>query len=105
MFCFQIVTSHLSFCFLFIEPQSPTNADLDAIFAIDSSSGIKKSDFDNQKEFVKKVARALNVKPGKSRGALVTYGNTPKNVFVFDEYGSQYQFDAKVDEAKQQGRT
>ncbi|KAK3745599.1 hypothetical protein QZH41_005840 [Actinostola sp. cb2023] len=85
------------------EPQAPTTADLDIVFAVDSSSSVKKSDFDQEKDFIKKVARTLNVEPGKSRAALITYGNNPKRVFMFDSHGSLSQFDTKVDEATQQG--
>jgi quinol monooxygenase YgiN len=73
------------------------------VFAVDSSRNVKKSEFDQQKAFVKNIARSLNVEPGKSRAALVTYGNNPKRVFIFEGYDSRAQFESKVDGASPQG--
>lgn len=73
------------------------------VFAIDSSIDVRKTDFDQQKFFVKNIARSLNVEPGKSRASLLTYGNNPRRVFLFNGYDSRADFESKVDGATPQG--
>lgn len=73
------------------------------VFAIDSSIDVKKIEFDQQKFFVKNIARSLNVEPGKSRASLITYGNVPRRVFSFNGYDSRADFETKVDGATPQG--
>lgn len=48
----------------------------DVVFLVDTSSSVGTLDFRSQKQFVKSMARSLNVAPGKSRAAIVTYGTT-----------------------------
>ena len=48
----------------------------DVVFLVDTSSSVGTMDFRSQKQFVKSMARSLNVEPGKSRAAIVTYGTT-----------------------------
>lgn len=48
----------------------------DVVFLVDTSSSVGTLNFRSQKQFVKSMARSLNVEPGKSRAAIVTYGTT-----------------------------
>lgn len=51
------------------------------------------------------MSQLLNVQPGSSRAALVTYSNTPKVVFSFNDYGSVEMFEKNVDDASFLGGT
>lgn len=41
----------------------------------------------------------MSITPGKSRGALITYGSFPRTVFGFDGYKTVQDFDRNVDNA------
>ena len=56
-------------------------------------------DYKKEKEFVKYLARYLNVSPGNSRAALVTYGNRAAEVFGFDINRPFSNFEGAVDRA------
>ena len=46
----------------------------DVVFLVDTSSSVGTLDFRSQKQFVKSMAKSLNVAPGNSRAAIITYG-------------------------------
>ena len=56
-------------------------------------------DYKKEKEFVKYLARYLNVSPGNSRAALITYGNSAAEVVGFDINRPFSNFEAAVDRA------
>jgi len=77
----------------------PRNVIADIVFVIDSSSPVPLEDYKKEKEFVKYLARYLNVSPGNSRAALVTYGNRAAEVFNFDINRPFSNFEGAVDRA------
>ena len=66
---------------------------------IDSSSAVTLEDYKKEKEFVKYLARYLNVSPGNSRAALITYGDRASEVVGFDINRPFSNFEAAVDRA------
>lgn len=73
------------------------------MFLIDSSSPVDASQYLQQKESVKSLARYLNVKPGHSRAALITYGSTSSKVIDFNGYSTLGEFDTAVNRAGRVG--
>lgn len=69
----------------------------DVVFVMDSSSNVPFSDFKTEKDFVKDLARYLNVSPGNSRAAVVTYGSRATEVIGFDIRRSVSDFEKAVD--------
>lgn len=51
------------------------------------------------KQFVGILSEYLNVEPGRSRGAFVTFGEAPVEVFKFDSYKLLSEYKTKVNEA------
>jgi len=76
--------SYLYYLIIFPAPRMPLDTDLDVIFMVDSSSSVTRNDFFNEKEFVSCITKALGFAPGKSRGAMITYGRSPSITFRFD---------------------
>lgn len=66
---------------------------------MDSSSAVPLVDYKKEKVFVKYLARYLNVSPGNSRAALITYGNRAAEVVGFDLNRPLSNFEAAVDRA------
>ena len=66
---------------------------------MDSSYDVPENDYIRQKSFVKDIARYLNVSPGRSRAAVITYGKSANLVFKYDGYGTLSTFDSVVDKA------
>lgn len=58
----------------------------DVIFLIDSSWQVNRRNFKLEKDFVKHMARLLNVQRGESRAAMVTYGVNPRTVFRYGDH-------------------
>lgn len=78
--------------FFFIEPRKPVGANLDIVFLVDSSSNVTRGDFANEKQFVSSLGRYLNISGGKSRGAMITYGQTASIIFGLDSTSSFREF-------------
>ena len=66
---------------------------------MDSSYDVSQNHYTREKTFVKDMARYLNVSPGRSRAAVITYGKDANLVFKFDGYGTLSAFDNVVDKA------
>ena len=64
-----------------------TNVNADIIFLTDSSQTVSPQAYRLEKSFVKVLAQYLNVSPGKSRGAFVTYGSTALPVYPLGTTG------------------
>ena len=69
----------------------------DVVFVMDSSSNVPFSDFKTEKDFVKDLAKSLNVSPGNSSAAVVTYGSRAAEVIGFDIRRSVSDFEKAVD--------
>ena len=76
----------------------------DVIFIMDSSSSVSSRDYSKEKEFVKYLATYLNVLPGNSRAALITYGNAASEVIEFDIKRLRADFESAVEKAPFVGR-
>ena len=79
----------------------PNDFVADVIFMLDSSSQVTPEDFQNEKEFVKLIARYLNITPGKSRGSVIIFSNTAMPILPFDGYTTMSDFNAVIDRASQ----
>ena len=75
---------------------STTNVNADVIFLMDSSQTVSSEAYRKEKSFVKTIAKHLNVSPGKSRAAIVTYGSSASVVYSF----GNTRFDDSVDRAR-----
>lgn len=73
------------------------NADI--TFLVDSSSAITPLNFQKEKEFIKKLSKYLNVKPGASRAAFITFGSQSRTAFEYDDYQTQSQMETQIDGA------
>ncbi|XP_048579524.1 collagen alpha-3(VI) chain isoform X2 [Nematostella vectensis] len=79
--------------------------DADIIFLMDSSSGVSQNDFQLEKSFVKNVASAFDVSPGRSRAAVISYGDRPFAVAGLDSYRSVHELERLVANARFVGGT
>lgn len=68
------------------------------IFILDASTPVGRDNFDKEKAFVKLLARSLNVSPGKSRAALITYSTNPSTVIQLGDYSTVQDFDGILDD-------
>lgn len=73
-----------------------TSVIADIIFLMDSSQTVSQEAYRKEKSFVKLIAKHLNVSPGKSRAALITYGSTASLAYPF----GNTNFDDPVDRAR-----
>lgn len=73
----------------------------DVIFMLDSSSRVTPEDYMKEKEFVKLIARYLNIKPGKSRGSVIVFSTDAIPILPFDGYSSMSGFNSIIDKAPQ----
>ena len=80
-------------------PTPTTDVIADIIFVMDSSQTVTLRAYGQEKAFVKEMAKHLNVYPGKSRAALITYGSTAYRV---DTFGNT-RFEDSVDRARSMG--
>lgn len=67
------------------------------MFVMDSSSNVPVAEYKKEKDFVKYLAKYLNVSPGNSRAALVAYGNRAAEVIGFDIKRSLADFETAVE--------
>lgn len=81
----------------------PVKADI--VFLVDSSSGAGRDGFDIQKDFVKSVAKSLNLGPGNSRAAFITYSTHSRLTIQLGAQGTREEFDDAVDRLTYIGRT
>ena len=82
---------------IFSEPK-PANISADVVFLIDSSTAVGQNGFDKEKNFVKSLAKYLNVSPGKSRAAVIIYSDTVRPVLTFTGFQMETDFNQKLDE-------
>ena len=82
---------------IFSEPK-PANIAADVVFLVDSSTSVGRDGFDKEKNFVKSLAKYLNVSPGKSRAAVITYSDTARTVLTFTGFQTERDFNQKLDD-------
>ena len=68
---------------------------------LDSSSRVTPQDYVKEKEFVKLIARYLNIAPGKSRGSVIVFSTDANPLLPFDGYSSMSEFNTVIDKAPQ----
>ena len=88
-------------CFTGAPARSSFAADI--VFIVDSTSVVTPFQFTRAKRFVRIISEYLNISPGKSRGAMVTFGETPLIDFSFDSYKSTSEFHEKVSSTPHMG--
>ena len=68
------------------------------IFLLDSSSAVRPEQFKIEKDFIKTLARYLNVgSTEKTKAAVVNYGSFPFTGVQFDGYSTLRDFQSGVD--------
>lgn len=67
------------------------------MFVVDSSNEVSSQDYTNEKQFVKSVARALNLAPEKSRVAVIVYSDYANTPVKFTDYQTTDRFNGAVD--------
>lgn len=87
----------LSIFYLIIGPKPPTDFTADIVFLMDAS--VDRRDYIKEKNFVKELARQMNLAPGKSRASIVAYGRSPYLISRLGGYSSLVDFERKVDSA------
>ena len=81
----------------FSGPRPPFIADI--VFLVDSSGGIGSNNYKKQKEFVKAIAKALNLGEKYSRACLVVYSDKPRLVTNFNSHKTLREFGSALDRA------
>lgn len=76
----------------------PLDVTADIVFMVDSSASVGNPNFKKEKEFVKSLARLVNVTSEKSRVAVIAYSRSTIPVVRFDGYQSLDDLDKKVDD-------
>lgn len=69
------------------------------LFVVDSSSSVPRDDYKKEQEFVKTMARSLNIPNRKLRVGYITYGSIARVSFTLGRYTHLTDFDDKVDKA------
>lgn len=80
----------------FPERKKYSNFTADVILLVDSSSGVNQNLFNREKGFVKSMVRSLDLSPGKSRVAVISFGSTPR-VARFSSSGDVETVASEVD--------
>lgn len=70
---------------------------MDVVFLVDSSDGVNLMEYNQEKSFVKLMAKRLNISPQKSRAALVAYGSNSKLEIDLDNDNDILAFERMVD--------
>ena len=70
---------------------------MDIVFVMDSSNEVTPQHYTKEKQFVKSVARALNLAPEKSRVAVVIYSDYATTPVNFADYQTTARFNDAVD--------
>ena len=81
--------------------QQPLDFDADIVFLMDASGFVTQENLINEKDFVKSLAKFLNVSPGTSRAALVLYGTSSITEMRFNDSRSLRDFSDGVDLAQE----
>lgn len=87
----------LLLCFFFVVVKKDDSYAADIVLVLDSSQTVGKRNFKTEKDFVKSLAHRLNVEPGKSRVAIVNYGNIALTTVTFDDFKDVLEFERLLD--------
>jgi len=71
----------------------------DIVFLMDSSSQISPREFFQEKYFVKTVSAILNVSPGKSEAAVISYANDVEILTKFEKKLTVAEYEGLIDNA------
>lgn len=99
--CAKQSSAYTNVLYSFSASPTPEKLNADILFLIDSSASVSNEDYRKEKDFVKSIAKFLNVSPGKSRAAVVTYGERPQLVSSFTSYRTLPEFESLVDRSPQ----
>lgn len=66
-------------------------------FVMDMSSSVREKNFKIERDFVKNVADAFSIAPGKTEAGVVAYNNEASLWVSFGQHGSNEEFKAAVD--------
>lgn len=69
----------------------------DIIFILESSQNVGKKKFKAEKDFVKAITHRLNVQSGKSRVAVINYGNIAAMTIAFGDFKDTSEFERLLD--------
>lgn len=89
----------MNYIFFLFEAPKPENIIADVVFLVDSSDSVTSLNFQQEKKFVKAMARSLNVSPDKSRASVIVYGSKHNIVLSLDEATNLDDFKRAVDSA------
>lgn len=71
------------------------------LFLVDSSAAYRsKSDFESQLDFIKSIAKRLNVSPTGTRAGVILYGDDPQLNVGLDDYNTLQEFYSLLDDLK-----
>lgn len=88
---------------IFVETVVSPDFKADILVLVDSSSDVDQLSYNMEKNFVKSIARSMNLAPEISRIAIVSYGDTPRMAINFDSYSTTGSFEAAVDRVRSVG--
>lgn len=88
---------------IFVETVVSPDFKADILVLVDSSSDVDQLSYNMEKNFVKSIARSMNLAPEISRVAIVSYGDTPRMAINFDSYSTTGSFEAAVDRVRSVG--
>lgn len=69
----------------------------DIVFIVDSSNEVSRENYTKEKDFVKSLAKTLNLNPGKSGAAVIIYSSLASIEVKFDGHANSTLFDEAVD--------
>lgn len=69
----------------------------DVVFVVDSSSEVGLQNYNREKDFLKLIAKHLNLNPEKSRVSVVIYSSVARNDIKFGDYSNATMFDKAVE--------
>ncbi|XP_048579525.1 collagen alpha-3(VI) chain isoform X4 [Nematostella vectensis] len=80
------------------------NFKADIVFVVDNSFQVNRQEFETEKRFVKSLSSVLNMSPGRSHAAMVTYSSFPVKEFGFQDNLKEDDFRKLVNRAPYQGQ-
>lgn len=70
------------------------------LFLVDSSAYRSKSEYEGQIDFIKSIAKRLNVSPTGTRAGVILYGDDPQLSVGLDDYNTLQEFYSLLDDLK-----
>lgn len=86
--------------FLNIPEIKPCVAPVDVAFVVDSSNSISKTNYQLEKDFVKLIAKQLNIGSSNSRASLVLFSGNAYLEARLDQYNNTKDFQNAVDQLR-----